>query len=205
MLLELEKTLTKLRVLPIVKVRETHKPTLKYSQLQSVMEYIRHSNPTEYQYRLQETYYSLLFYEGLRLSESINLKTRDIDWDSDEIIIVDGKGGKDRRIGINKEVKPLMKEYLIHRPNSEYDNFFLQENGLPLDVYWVERMTRSITNTLGLPSGLHQFRRGMATYYANKNIPIPHLQKMLGHSNIQTTMSYIQPDQQEIRNAMKDW
>ena len=48
----------------------------------------------------------------------------------------------------------------------------------------------------------HTFRRTYATLLANKNVPIPTIQKVLGHSSIETTMLYIKVDNTQIKDAM---
>jgi integron integrase len=55
----------------------------------------------------------LIYGTGLRVSEFIRLRVKDIDFDNDLLIIVDGKGGKDRAVSLPQKLKQQLKEHLV--------------------------------------------------------------------------------------------
>lgn len=126
------------------------------------------------------------FYQGLRVSEVINLAKSEVDIQRGFLHIKQGKGKKDRDI-------PIMK------PSIFYFRF------LPLDV--TRQALHKAIKKLGkkvLKKELHfhTLRHSGASFYLNeKSIDIRFIQEFLGHSRLSTTQVYLHVNPQQLKNA----
>lgn len=140
---------------------------------------------------------------GMRVSELINLQLSDLE---NEQIVITGKGNKDRVVFLSSKAKSAIDEYLKTRKDTNINNVFINNNGRKM----TEQTIRSTIQTLSRRAMIddyntispHTFRRTYATLLANKNVPIPTIQKVLGHSSIETTMLYIKVDNTQIKDVM---
>ncbi len=150
---------------------------------------------------------SFLFYSGTRISGLIHLQLADCDFITKRILLRNQKGGKDVYVAINASLEPYLLNYLKIRTETNYSNFFINPStGEPFTIDRIEKIIRSIHTKAGISfGGAHAYRRGFATYYASKNIPITHIQMMLGHSDINTTLLYINHNQNEVLTQMRTW
>jgi integrase len=146
------------------------------------------------------------FYSFLRASEITQLELEDVDFANNRILVKEGKGTKDRYVGINQELKPHLVNYVKHiRPESKSSKVFLLPNGGEISLDRIEKRIKYIFNKAGLKGLMHAFRRGGITHFANKNVPLSHLQVVAGHKNIQTTMTYVNHRVEEVINAQINW
>lgn len=140
---------------------------------------------------------------GLRISELINLTLSDI---QNEPITINGKGDKDRDIFLSQKAKDSIKEYLTIRPNVEIDNLFVSNQGTKMRETSINRTLKILAERAGIenPERVtpHLFRATCATLLSENNVPVPVIQKVLGHSSISTTMIYIKTSKSQIQNAM---
>ena len=142
----------------------------------------------------------LLYSTGIRVGELVNLNISDIDFEARECIVY-GKGDKERRVYFDAKAKLHLKEYLRERKdknpalfvtlNSPYER--LKISGVELRL---RRLGRSINLDRIHP---HKFRRTMATRAIDKGMPIEQVQKILGHSQIDTTMQYAIVNQNNVK------
>ena len=142
----------------------------------------------------------LLYSTGIRVGELVNLNISDIDFEARECIVY-GKGDKERRVYFDAKAKLHLKEYLRERKdknpalfvtlNSPYER--LKISGVELRL---RRLGRSINLNKIHP---HKFRRTMATRAIDKGMPIEQVQKILGHSQIDTTMQYAIVNQNNVK------
>ena len=146
------------------------------------------------------------FWTALRASEIINLEITDIDLKANRLLVRQGKGSKDRHVGINQELKPHLESYINGiRPESKSLKAFLLADGREISLDRLEKRVKYIFKKAGLKGLLHSFRRGALTHYANRGVPLTHLQIIAGHANIQTTMSYVNHKVEEVINAQINW
>jgi integrase len=199
-----DSTLSKLQKIQIKRSKEPNRPVFKPKDLETVLNINLNMNTSESSKVLNEIVLKTAFYTGLRVSELINLKIEHVYLDEDRILVLHGKHGKNRWIGINRELKPDLKKYIkIDRPQTIEPYLFVLPSGTKLSRDRIEKRLKLLTKKAGLAGGCHQLRRGCLTHYANKGVPVPHLQLIAGHSNIETTMKYIRPDVEEvIRNQV---
>ena len=133
----------------------------------------------------------LLISTGIRVGELVNLNRSDINFPERECIVL-GKGDKERRVYFDAKTKIHLQQYLSTRCDSNPALFVgLHSPWNRLSIAGVERFL----SKLGKVSHVrhvhpHKFRRTMATMAIEKGMPIELLQKLLGHTKIDTTLHY---------------
>ena len=115
--------------------------------------------------------------------------------------VVFGKGGKERRVYFDARAKLHLKEYLQLRTDGNPALFVtLDAPHERLQISGVEMRLRQLGRRLQLPRiHPHKFRRTMATRAIDKGMPIEQVQKILGHSQIDTTMQYAIVNQNNVK------
>ena len=146
------------------------------------------------------------FYSFLRAFEITQLELDDVDLAKNRILVREGKGTKDRYVGINHELKPPLLNYINNiRPKSKSSKLFLLPNGSEMSLDRLEKRIKYVFNKAGLKGLMHSFRRGGITHFANKNVPLSHLQIVAGHANIQTIMSYVNHKVETVIKEQQSW
>lgn len=133
-------------------------------------------------------FFSVLFSTGCRISEALNLKIHDIDWNKKEAMII-GKGDKQRKIYFTDWAIGYIKDYLEKR---EYKYKFIFVGMSKRHTKWArgdaERSFRTYVRNFGMRKFTpHIVRHSFATHLMKKGISLGHIQVLLGHSDIQTT------------------
>ena len=163
----------------------------KVSCSQTDLEYLRRACKTLKQKAILEFLYST----GCRVGELVILKKSDIDWDKKTVHLF-GKGKKHRISFLNAKAEVALKEYLESRVDDSEWLFVSDRRPYnQMHVSGIERIMRVIcSNTNGMVSKRvtpHVMRHTCASTLANNNSNIISVQKILGHSNVNTTMNYI--------------
>ena len=133
---------------------------------------------------------------GLRVSELINLKLKDIHLQM-HIIDVFGKGSKERIVPIGDEAVSLIKNYLENvRPkyaNSKSRDFlFLNREGMQMSRQMFFMIIRDKAKLAGInkPISPHKLRHSFATHLLERGLDLRLIQELLGHESISTTEIY---------------
>ena len=144
----------------------------------------------------------LLYSTGIRVGELVNLNIEDIDLEGRECIVY-GKGDKERRVYFDAKAKVHLKEYIGARTDNNEALFVtLDEPHNRLKISGVEIRLRKLGRMLDLDRiHPHKFRRSMATRAIDKGMPIEQVQKILGHSQIDTTMQYAMVNQSNVKTS----
>ena len=144
----------------------------------------------------------LLFSTGMRVGELVNLDIADIDFNERECIVY-GKGDKERRVYFDAKAKVHLKEYIEKRKDNNEALFVtLDAPHDRLKISGVEIRLRQLGRQLKLDRiHPHKFRRTMATRAIDKGMPIEQVQKILGHSQIDTTMQYAMVNQNNVKTS----
>lgn len=142
----------------------------------------------------------LLYSTGIRVGELVRLNIADIDFESRECIVF-GKGDKERRVYFDAKTKIHLKEYIDSREDNNIALFVsLNAPYNRLKISGVEIRLRQLGRRLNLKAiHPHKFRRTMATRAIDKGMPIEQVQKILGHSQIDTTMQYAIVNQNNVK------
>lgn len=144
----------------------------------------------------------LLYSTGIRVGELVRLNISDINFEQRECVVF-GKGGKERRVYFDAKAKIHLTEYLLDRTDDNPALFVsLDAPHTRLKISGVEIRLRNLGRELSLDRiHPHKFRRTMATRAIDKGMPIEQVQKILGHSQIDTTMQYVVVNQDNVKNS----
>ena len=144
----------------------------------------------------------LLYSTGIRVGELVHLNIEDINFNERECIVL-GKGDKERRVYFDAKTKIHLQEYLLTRHDSNNALFVsLDKPHRRLKISGVEVRLRLLGRALGMERiHPHKFRRTMATRAIDKGMPVEQVQKILGHSQIDTTMQYAIVNQNNVRES----
>ena len=144
----------------------------------------------------------LLYSTGIRVGELVGLNKSDIDFEERECIVY-GKGDKERRVYFDAKAKLHLQNYLRSRTDSNSALFVTLDAPYErLKISGVEIRVRELGRKLNIEKiHPHKFRRTMATRAIDKGMPIEQVQKILGHSQIDTTMQYAIVNQNNVKTS----
>lgn len=144
----------------------------------------------------------LLYSTGIRVGELVNLNISDIDFEARECVVF-GKGDKERRVYFDAKAKIHLQQYLKQRRDNNPALFVTLDAPYDrLKISGVEVRMRTLGKRLNmLKIHPHKFRRTMATRAIDKGMPIEQVQKILGHSQIDTTMQYVIVNQMNVKTS----
>lgn len=135
----------------------------------------------------------LLYDSGVRVSELVSLKLKDLDL-KNGVLLVKGKRGKERLVPIGKKAVTALEEYLKERADvSPESPLFSGKNGKSLSDRTVRRIVRKYSILCGIPKRVtpHTFRHSYATHLLESGADIRGIQELLGHSTIASTQQYL--------------
>lgn len=138
-----------------------------------------------------------LLASGVRVSEFCDLDVADIDFVSGSVHVRHGKGDKERYTYINDLAKDHLQKYLDGRTTGP---LFMTQLGGRYTKSGVQYVLHSVGDRAGVSDvHPHRFRRTFATTLASRGMALQEIQKLMGHSNINTTMVYITLTDQEAK------
>ena len=142
----------------------------------------------------------LLYSTGMRVGELVNLDIEDINFEERECIVY-GKGEKERRVYFDAKAKLHLQNYINSRTDDNPALFVTLDKPFNrLKISGVEIRLRELGRRLNITRiHPHKFRRTMATRAIDKGMPIEQVQKILGHSQIDTTMHYAIVNQNNVK------
>lgn len=144
---------------------------------------------------------------GLRVSELKNLKTDDIKGD---MILVHGKGNKERQLYLNDATRNALLNYLsVRRPaKPHYKQLILSSNGKELSIGGIQYIVKNLIRKAGLDAtkiSTHKLRHTAATLmYKYGDVDVKALQEVLGHEHLNTTEIYTHANNEEIKKALQN-
>jgi site-specific recombinase XerD len=142
------------------------------------------------------TLFELIYSSGLRVSEAAALKVRDIDFQRREMI-VRGKGNRDRMVPFSKVAGEFLQVFLKSRPEDPEDWVFHGSRGRGTDEHirgaGISERFRTLLGRFGMDRkeiSAHSIRHSTATHLLENGANIRHVQELLGHKSIETTVRY---------------
>jgi site-specific recombinase XerD len=146
----------------------------------------------------------LMLNVGLRVSEVLNLKVRDIDWLRGKLMVREGKGAKDRALWLSVEDLELLGQWRERRP-VQSELLFTTLQGKPINDRYVRALVKRLAKKAGIDKDIHPhtLRHTFATdlYRDSKNILM--VQKALGHSDLSSTMIYTHIVDDEMEDTLR--
>ena len=148
----------------------------------------------------------LLYSTGIRVGELVGLNRTDINFGERECVVY-GKGDKERRVYFDAKSKLHLQDYLKERVDDNPALFVTLDAPYErLKISGVEIRVRELGRKLNMDKiHPHKFRRTMATRAIDKGMPIEQVQKILGHSQIDTTMQYAIVNQNNVKSAHRKY
>jgi site-specific recombinase XerD len=142
---------------------------------------------------------------GIRVSELCALTREDIDLAERTLRVARGKGMQERTIELEPKGIKAFRSYLTVRPQSLYEELFLNYQGEPLSDRGVRKMLAKYLKQAGItkPISPHSLRHTFATRKAERGISAFQLKEWLGHSRLDTTQIYVHMSKTNARKQME--
>ena len=145
----------------------------------------------------------ILLASGVRVSELSGMNVGDID--GTIVTVKHGKGGKERTTYINPVAAKHLKEYLRSRKGNS-EALFLSQKGERIRSGGIRYILKQIAERSGVQNvHPHRFRRTFATGLAARGMDVQEIQKLMGHSNIKTTLEYVTVDDERVKNSYRKY
>ena len=151
----------------------------------------------------------LLWRAGLRISEALTLAESDLDAATGGVLVRQGKGGKRRRIGMDRWAWQQLQPWLEHRVALPVGALVGVIDGPTAGRPWSPTAARITLSALAVTAGVrrrvapHQLRHAHAVEMAREGVPLAVIQRQLGHANLGVTSIYLQGiDHSEVINAV---
>lgn len=147
---------------------------------------------------------------GLRVSDIIRLRFRDVDWDKNIIHVVQWKTKRENILPLLSDVGNAIIDYLqADRPTTDDDHIFVSSRppytGICRDTVW-EAMQKAIrasgVNVQRRHHGIHAMRHSLATELLENGTPLPVITNVLGHVSTASTSNYLKVDLNRLRSIL---
>lgn len=152
------------------------------------------------------TMLELMYSSGLRVSELLSLKAKQINFEKGIIDII-GKGNKERKVPVGEYAIDFVKKYIneirIHNPGKKSAYLFLNRYGKPLSRQYFFLQIKKYAEQAGIEEEIspHTLRHCFATHMLENGAELRALQEMLGHANLSTTQIYTNVSTKRILDA----
>ena len=146
---------------------------------------------------------ALLYGSGLRISEALGLKRRDVPAPGEgDVLIVTGKGNKTRMVPVLQNVLTLIQDYaaMCPYPLPPEGPIFVGARGGPLSPRIIQLTMARLRGALGLPDSAtpHALRHSFATHLLSRGGDLRAIQELLGHASLSTTQIYTGIDSERL-------
>jgi len=146
---------------------------------------------------------ALLYGSGLRISEALGLKRRDVPNPGEgDVLVVTGKGNKTRMVPVLQNVLQLIADYAALCPHAlpPEGPIFVGARGGPLSPRIIQLAMAQLRGALGLPGSAtpHALRHSFATHLLSRGGDLRAIQELLGHSSLSTTQIYTGIDSERL-------
>ncbi|MFH1611941.1 MAG: site-specific tyrosine recombinase/integron integrase [bacterium] len=143
-----------------------------------------------------ETMYS----SGLRVSEVVIVKVRDLDLINKTLKVCQGKGNKDRITILSEKCNNSFKEIICDKNGGDY--LFESIRGGKLTERSIQKIFSQAVKNSGIKKNVscHSLRHSFATHLLEQGTDIRYIQSLLGHKRLETTQIYTKVSNQSLRN-----
>jgi integrase/recombinase XerC len=151
---------------------------------------------------------ALLYGSGLRISEALGLKKRDVPLPGKgDTLTVLGKGNKTRMVPVLQNVLTLIQDYVAMCPHPLPADgpIFVGARGGPLSPRIIQLAMARLRGGLGLPDSAtpHALRHSFATHLLGRGGDLRAIQELLGHASLSTTQVYTGIDTERLLEVYK--
>ncbi|MBI1961407.1 MAG: site-specific integrase [Parcubacteria group bacterium] len=132
----------------------------------------------------------MMYSAGLRVSEAVNLKVGDLDFDNQAVAVRGGKGGKDRVTLFSEKVSAPLARYVAKKDARDF--VFASSRGGRLTERSVQKVFAQALKDSGIKkqASCHSLRHSFATHLLEAGTDIRYIQELLGHARLTTTQVY---------------
>jgi integrase/recombinase XerC len=150
----------------------------------------------------------LLYGSGLRISEALSLRRKDVPAPgAGDVLVVTGKGNKERMVPVLPQVLKLIADYdaLCPFDPGRAGPMFVGTRGGPLSPRIVQLAMARLRGALGLPDTAtpHALRHSFATHLLARGGDLRAIQELLGHASLSTTQIYTAVDSERLLEAYR--
>ena len=159
---------------------------------------------------------SVMYSSGIRVSEVIGIKVKDVSFSEPAAILVHGKGQKSRYIPIFKDARPYLEHYIsimnYDQPTKENDYLFqnhmkhkMTRQGIDYIVKKYSKRARDHNPGIGIPEDFscHKIRHSTAMGMVDEGIDLIYIRDLLGHVSVKTTEAYAKTNSKKKREAIE--
>ncbi len=142
-----------------------------------------------------------LYSTGVRLSELINFKRENLDLSNNIVYVKLGKGNKDRTSIISKKLSDDLIRYTL---KTEFKTKYLFESNraVKYSKKSIQEILKKSSSKLNKNITPHMLRHSFATHLLESGVDIRIIQKLLGHSNLETTSIYTYVSNNDFKNII---
>jgi len=139
-----------------------------------------------------------LYSSGLRVSEVVNLKPVDLNFEDNVGWVRSGKGGKDRMLILSKKLSKKLDKFI--KKNSDWIYVFSKNK--PLTTRNIQKIVQKTAQRAGIDKSVHPhtLRHSFATHLLDKGTDLRKIQELLGHSSIATTQIYTHISHEQLKS-----
>jgi len=193
--------------LELPKLPRTLPHVLSYEDVTRLLESV---HPHDFLSARDRAILELLYASGLRVSELCGLDLDDIDW-KESLLLVRGKGGKERVVPFGSHARTALERYLeerrvlMARLGKAEAAVFVSRRGRRIRRETVFRILESRARRVGL-SGVHPhlLRHSFATHLLEGHVDLRFVQELLGHASLTTTEIYTHVTKEHLRRVFAE-
>lgn len=173
---------------------------LELSQVEAILDAIDTSKPLGVRDR---ALFEIIYSSGLRISEASSLLVQNVHI-SEKILIVQGKGDKERMLPFGNEAEFWLKKWLFEErskllKNKQSPFVFVNYAGAQLSRKGIWKKFQDLKAKTGLEAKVHTLRHSFATHLLQGGADLRTVQELLGHQDLSTTQIYTHIDASELQ------
>jgi site-specific recombinase XerD len=150
--------------------------------------------------RRDKAMFLLMLRCGLRISEVSHLKLQDLYLDEARPrLLIRGKGSKERSVYLSPQAVFALRRYLTERPVSASESVFLNYKQDGLATIGIQKRLEKYRAEAGIHFTAHQLRHSFASDLVAADMPVTSIQKLLGHTWVTTTQTYIAANDPKVQ------
>lgn len=215
-ILERQNPILKEEVIKTKVKNKTTSPTyLEKDEITKLFNHIKTKQNNDFLKLRNLSIFSLMLYTGLRISEIVNINIENIEYAFKyELLIILGKGGKERKVPILKEELlegnlKCLYDYYKERISLDIqsDALFISSKNSRITSRAIQLIVKKYSKDMDLNKIItpHKFRHTFATHLIKNGADIRKVQELLGHSSISTTQIYTHIQTEDLKDTLRQF